>query len=113
MTSDSKPHSVQEAVTTGTRVVWKFPVPMATKTGRAFIDLPVNAEVLSAGMQLDEMVVWVLVDPITADEVPTETRRLIVANTGENVPGFPIDARFLGTLTTSNGIVWHVWDGDA
>lgn len=97
----------------GTRVAWKFPIPMPTETGRSFIDVSVHSEFLSVGIQNDAMFVWALVDPISADEIPPEMRRLIVANTGMDVPGFPVDARFLGTLTTSNGIVWHIWDGDA
>jgi hypothetical protein len=105
---------VSVAVEPGTRVVWKFPIPLPEKTGRAFIDVPVSSEFLSVGLQgEDEPFVWALVDPVAADEIPPEMRRLVVANTGGNVPEFPVSARFLGTVTTSNGIVWHVWDGDA
>lgn len=107
-------HKAQQApVKPGTRVAWKFAIPQPTDTGRSFIDIPVHSELLSVGIQNDEMFVWALVDLIAADEVPPEMRRLIVANTDMDVPGFPVDARFLGTLTTSYGIVWHIWDGDA
>ena len=107
VTTEHKPQ--QAPVKAGTRIVWKFAVPHPTDTGRAFIDLPQNAEILSAGLQDDAMYVWALVDPLNDNEI----RRLIVANTGMEVPGFPVDARFLGTFTSSNDIVWHVWDGDA
>jgi hypothetical protein len=90
------------------RVVWKFEVPMPNATGRSFVDMPALAEVLSVGLQNDVLVVWALVEP----QMVVGLRRLIVANTGMTVPGFPIDARFIGTVTTTNGIVWHVWDGD-
>ena len=96
----------------GARIVWKFPVPRPNNTGRAFIDVPSFAEFLSVGIQNDEIVVWALVVPPRPGDALT-MRRLIVANTGMDVPGFPEGARFLGTVTSSNGIVWHVWDGDA
>jgi len=88
-------------------VVLKYAVDPPTKTGRAFIDVPDSAEILSVGLQGDSMVVWALV----RDDEMTGARRLIVCNTGEQVPGFPEDARFIGTVTTANGIVWHVFDG--
>lgn len=90
--------------------VWKFPVGVPTQTGRAWIDLPDGAELLSVGIQDGEMVVWALIQDFEAE---VGTHRLIVVNTGMEVPNFPEGARFLGTVTTSNGIVWHVWDGDA
>lgn len=94
---------------TDVRVVWKFTVPAPGPTGRSWIDAPADAKLLSAGMQGDEMVVWALVDP--EDQEPG-LFRLIVANTGMTVPGFPEGARFLGSLT-HNEVVWHVWDGDS
>jgi hypothetical protein len=99
-----------------TRHVFKYPVPMPNETGRAFIDVPTDAEILSVGLQNDQMVVWALSDPDYEPEEGYEAVgmvRLIVANTGQEIPGFPEGARFLGTVTTSNGTVWHVWDGDA
>lgn len=104
------------SVATFKRVVWKFEVPPPGRTGRSFIDLSASAELLSVGLQGEQMVVWALVDPDYEPEpgyAATGPRRLIVANTGADVPGFPEGAKFLGTVTTENGIVWHVWDGDA
>lgn len=94
---------------------WKFKLPQPTSTGRSYVDMPVAMTPLSVGMQDDEIVVWALVDPdYETPGMPTEAaRRFIVANTGAEIPGFPEAARFLGTVTSSTGIVWHVWDGDA
>lgn len=89
--------------------VLKYEVPEPTATGRSFIDLPADTDLLSVGLQSDKLVVWARVDP----EAPEGMHRLIVANTGMEIPGFPEGARFLGTVMTSNGVVWHVWDGDA
>lgn len=98
-------------------VVHKFPVAMPNSNGRSFVDLPSDAVLLSVGLEKsDRMVVWALTDP---DREPKEgmdpagPHRLIVANTGMDVPGFPEGARFLGTVKSSNGVIWHVWDGDA
>lgn len=95
---------------------WKFTLPEPNDTGRVFVDMPATARPFSVGLQGDEMVVWALCDPeqeVEFDMQPTGPRRFIVANTGMEIPGFPDGASFLGTLTTDNGIVWHVWDGDA
>ncbi len=92
--------------------VWKFPLPRPTSTGRSFIDMPVATRILSVGIQDDALVVWALVDP-SPEKQPGSPRRFIVANTGVEIPGFPEGARFLGTVTSSTGVVWHVWDGDA
>ena len=95
--------------------VWKFAVPMPDEDGRSFVDMPLAVEPLSVGLQDDALFVWALVQP--GEHEPHEEangpRQFIVANTGMEIPRFPEGARFLGTVTTSNGIVWHVLDGDA
>ena len=96
--------------------VWKFALTEPTPTGRVFVDLPASARPFTVGLQDGTIVVWALCDPeqeIELDMQVTGPRRFIVANTGQEIPGFPDGARFLGTVTTSNGIVWHIWDGDA
>lgn len=102
---------------TDERVVWKFVIPQPGSTGRAFIDAPADAHLLSVAIQGAEIVVWALVDPNYEPPEGEQAEgmfRLIVANTGMVVPGFPDGARFLGTVThPGSGVVWHVWDGDA
>jgi len=95
--------------------VWKFTSGMPDERCRSFVTLPYGAIPLSVGIQGDTMVLWAL---LTDEELPTDSaaegpHRLIVANTGDFIPKFPDGARFLGTITSDNGIVWHVWDGDA
>lgn len=101
MSAEQKPTSVLE----GTAVVWKFPVVAPDAHGRSFIDAPAEAELLSVGVQDDVIVVWALTESLNA----LHRYRLIVANTGMSIPEFPPSACFLGTVTTSNGIVWHIW----
>lgn len=89
-------------------VVWKWEVPQPTETGRSYIDVPEETDPLSVGLQGDALVVWGLVsDPA----YPKVMRRLIVANTGGRIPGFPLVSRFLGSASAASGVVWHVWDG--
>ncbi len=95
--------------------VWKFTLPEPDERGRCFIDMPAIVTSLSVGLQGDEMVVWALCDPDAEPEQGYQNhgpRRFIVANTGPEIT-VPFGAVFLGTVTTDNGIVWHVWDGDA
>lgn len=96
--------------------VWKYVLPEPHRNGRAFVDMPADVEPLSVGIQGDEIVVWALVDPDyepPSGYMPSGPRRFIVANTGMDIPGFPEGAKFLGTVTSATGIVWHIWDGDA
>jgi hypothetical protein len=97
-------------------VVWKYAVPMPDERGRSFVDMHFTATPISIGLQEGEMVVWALVDldaAVGEDQAETGPVRLIVANTGQDIPEFPDGAAFLGTVTSAAGIVWHVWNGDA
>ena len=106
--------STSEAVVTDRP--WKFTLTQPGETGRVFVDMPATARPFSVALQDGAIVVWALCDPdqeAEFDMQPAGLRRFIVANTGQEIPGFPKGAAFLGTVTTANGIVWHVWDGDA
>jgi hypothetical protein len=93
-------------------VVWKYEIPAPTNTGRSYVDLPETAQPLGVGLQGDVMVLWALID-LGDKAAPRGPRRLIVCNTGQEVPGWPFGTRFLGTITHPSGVVWHVFDGDA
>jgi hypothetical protein len=92
--------------------VWKFPLERPTALGHSFADMPQNAEPLSVGWQDGRMFVWALVDSRDAPRrTGTGPHLFFVVNTGDAFRLFD-GARFLGTVTTDNGIVWHVWDAD-
>ena len=90
------------------RRVWKFPVTLPDSFGKSWAELPVGARIISAGLQNDEMVVWAVV-PAHPGSIDTHRHPLLIVNT--NTPFYmPSNARFLATLTTTNRIVWHIWD---
>jgi hypothetical protein len=85
--------------------VWKFVVPRVDiETGESLVEMPDSAQILSAGLQVGEVVVWASV----THEVPLRKRRILVINTGTPASAFP--GRFIATVTSSNGIVWHIFD---
>lgn len=66
---------------------------------------PEGAEFLSVGCRTTMLlVVWAKVDP---DAMP-DLRFLCAYTTGDKLADGP--SRFIGTVTTSNGIVWHVFE---
>lgn len=82
-------------------VIWKFPVHDYS----ALHVLPRGAQVLSAGVQGDEIVVWILCDP----SAPSVPRLLGTCRTGGALP-VDLDL-FIGTVRMDNGLVFHVFDG--
>ena len=89
------------------RRVWKYTVAHPDTNGRSWVEIPVGGRVISAGLQGDEMVVWASV-PAQLESIDLHRHPLLIVNTDQ--PFYmPPNVNFLGTFTTSNGIVWHVW----
>ncbi len=92
--------------------MWKYVLPRPVE-GISFVEMPAVIEPLSVGIQGDDLVVWAIVDANfqpPARVVSPGLRPFFVVNTGAEVPIVP-GSRFLGSVTSSTGIVWHVWDG--
>lgn len=67
--------------------------------------LPYGAQLLTAQMQGDQLVLWALVDP---REVRTVRRLIVSVNTGAEFDfSLPI---YIATATSPTGIVWHVFE---
>jgi len=80
--------------------VWKFVLEDPETT----VQMPAGAEVLSIGVQREQVCLWALVDPLQ----PVEPRRFVVVGTGWDVPGH---GRFLGTVLLASGeLVFHIWE---
>lgn len=79
---------------------YKVPSPICT------MDLPAKGRFLSVGMQGDEIVLWYL-----DGEFGTLKSQILCFNTGQALPDDVMSYVYLGTVTSSNGIVWHVFEG--
>jgi len=82
------------------RTIWKFPIPADGGT----VQMPKGAEVLSVGLQGNDIQVWALVDPSKS----TTPRHFHVRGTGHacSIAG----EKFIGTIFDGS-FVWHVFDG--
>lgn len=86
--------------------IYKYPVTIADfPTLPSFTtDMPLNAKILSCGMQGNTLVVWALVDSTALFLAP---RPLMVVLTGAAVVG---NGRFIGTVIAPGGVVVHVFE---
>jgi hypothetical protein len=84
--------------------VFKYTVPQPNDDYVSEVILPVSAQILSVGIQKDEMVIWARVE---YPNEPKRARQLIVGNTGVALPF--TNGRFIGTVESS-GVVWHVFE---
>lgn len=90
-------------------IIYKYPL-----TGvQTILDLPIGARVLTVQMQGDTPVLWALIDQ---DEDITAKRIFLSINTGVSFETPGVWA-YLSTVTSDNGIVWHIgeiksaWEG--
>jgi hypothetical protein len=88
------------------RAVWKFKLERPNEDGFCFISVPPGSEPVSVGLQDSEIVVWCMVDP--HNNIRDEEITLFVTNTGSHFDEKPL-GRFLGTVTSLSGIVWHIY----
>ena len=68
------------------------------------IEMPEHASIISAGIQNDQIVIWAVVAP----DYPITKRLVIAVNTGDFYKTKEV-MDFVGTVTSSTGIVWHVF----
>ena len=81
--------------------VWKFEVSPATR-----IQIPEDAQVLSAKFQNGRICIWVLVDP----DAPIVKREFEVYGTGHPIQDAD-DLRFIDTVLVDNGqLIYHVFE---
>lgn len=72
------------------------------------ISMPIDSKIVSCGFQGDDIVVWANVD--TDLDAVHDFRRLRSFNTGERIDSALELSAFIGTATSANGIVWHVYE---
>lgn len=81
--------------------VWKFVMPSPI----CAISMPVDAQILSVAEQDNHLCVWALCSP----DAPIADRRFAAINTGVPAPT-DMQSRFIGTVQTRHGIVWHIFE---
>lgn len=86
---------------------YRIPVPLPG-VWSSRVQLPVDAEILSAGSQQGELYIWALVDMLNR---PQSDRKLYVFGTGHPFPAGLPPLRFVGTVhMPEEGLVWHVFE---
>lgn len=68
--------------------------------------LPKHAEILSIGSQGGNICMWAKVD----DTVESELRKFFTTFTGRAIPDNEYLLDFIGTTTTDDGLVYHVFE---
>lgn len=87
------------------RYVLKYELREPDEDGSVIVAMPWSAEPISAALQGGTLVVWAL----SIDSFTSKHRRFRVVNTG-GAARVPRGVRWLATVTSENGIVWHIFD---
>ena len=86
------------------KTIRKYPVTC----GRSIQQMPAGAKILSVQVQLEEVQMWVLVDP----SIPHEPREFDVYGTGHLMPSDP--GKFIGTFQLEDGaLVFHLFERES
>lgn len=85
------------------QVVYKFPLSVSSN---GIVNMPKGATILSVQMQDEVPTLWALCVPSN----PYEDRLFFIVGTG-HIFEPASDARFIGTVQTRNGLVWHIFEG--
>jgi hypothetical protein len=85
------------------RVIFKYELP--DHPCRFSLPMPERAEVLSFGQQDGTLVLWALLDPAINDRA----RQFQLVFTGKDCTVRNTD-RFVGTVTTPDRLVWHLFE---
>lgn len=87
------------------KTIYKYPLKIETPQT---IILPIGAKILSIQNQLDEAVLWAIVD----NNVKTEQRHFYFFGTGHELPEvFGTDLNYITTIQQDDGnYVWHIFE---
>lgn len=77
------------------------------KHGLNQLNLPFGAQILTAQIQLNQLVLWALVDP----SKPTTQRKLIVEGTGQPIQWAASQLTYISTFQLYGGAeIYHVFE---
>lgn len=85
------------------KTVWKYELNDDLFNGYQIIGMPFDAEILTAQLQNDKLVLWVLVDPARG----LEGRRILVYGTGYDIYQSNLD--FIAVVQAGD-LVLHVFE---
>lgn len=100
------------------QVIYKYPLAKKQSPEPQLVPgIPRGAEILSVGVQENELVLWVMFEDTGAKMPPLALRKILVVWTGHLFPKAE-PMRFIGTVTTLSEdkrweqmpLVWHVFD---
>ena len=84
------------------KVIYKYPISV---TEKQFISIPVDAKILTVGIQNDIPCVWALVD----DSLPISNVLIRIYPTGVEIDNY-LTLKYLGTLSKlSANIIYHIF----
>ena len=81
------------------RVIYKYEL---SKT----IELPINSQVLKAGIQKGDMYIWVLID---GTETKTSQRNFEILGTGHSFEFDYLTHTYIDSIF-DGPFVWHIWE---
>ncbi len=85
------------------KTIWKFPVPLTDES--TVLEMPANAEILTAQVQGDQPQLWAIVDPTAV----TELRTFRTYGTGHRIDQDP--GRYVATYQLhGGGLIFHVFE---
>jgi hypothetical protein len=79
--------------------IFKYPLLI---TGKQKLELPANAEPLSAQVQNGQLCIWFIVDT----HMPPRDAEIYIYGTGNNLPEFI--GNYISTVQME-GLVWHIF----
>lgn len=69
------------------------------------VEIPANGKILHFGLQdLESLCIWVLIDPANSKE----KRHFKIYGTGRSI--YDESENYIGTVITSFGLVWHLFE---
>ena len=86
-------------------VIYKYPL----RPHSVFIDVPLGAKLLAVGAQDDDVVAWYRVNP----NLGKRPRVCAAFPTGVDLPAVCNHTEYVGTVQMRDGLVFHVFEGEA
>jgi hypothetical protein len=83
-------------------IIYKY----VMESSEMVLELPLNSKILTAQMQDNEICIWIL---RYVNEPKTEKIKIVALNTGRETNYAFMELNYINTCTSSNGIVWHVF----